>query len=121
VVVPRGTWFDARGRAHTFWENVLCNLFHRRALNGADSARSALLATAGTLVSIHTPHERIPEAELTDIVFNRWARICARNRGRRAAYDSIFVGGYLDSQAKGALAVGARDSRQCQCQLYEYY
>ena len=38
-----------------------------------------------------------------------------------AACDSIFVGGYLDSQAKGALAVGAWDSRQCQCQLCEYY
>jgi len=38
-----------------------------------------------------------------------------------AACDSIFVVGYLDSQAKEALAVGAWDSRQCQCQLCEYY
>ncbi|MFO0562835.1 MAG: hypothetical protein U0269_32750 [Polyangiales bacterium] len=57
--------------------------------------------------SIETPHERIPEGELAEIVFNRWARIHTRNRVRRAAYDPIFVGGYLDSQAKGALAVGA--------------
>jgi hypothetical protein len=30
-----------------------------------------------------------------------------RNRVRRAAYDPIFPGGYIDSQAKGALATGA--------------
>lgn len=47
---PGGTWFDARAVGHTFWENFLCDLFHRRALNGVDNSRSALLATVGTLL-----------------------------------------------------------------------
>ena len=46
---PGGTWWDRRTRGYSLWQNFLCDLFHRRALNGRDNATSATLATAGAL------------------------------------------------------------------------
>lgn len=45
---PGGTWFDPLSRGYSFWKNFHCDLFHHRALNGRDNARSATLAIAGT-------------------------------------------------------------------------
>jgi hypothetical protein len=44
---------------------------------------------------------------LLDALWKRWLRIHMGNRVRRAPYTPIFSGGYIDSQAAGALAVGA--------------
>jgi hypothetical protein len=67
--------------------------------------------TAVTVIVTATEHPDAPQhvaaAQLVDDLWNRWLRIHMRNRVRRAAYDPIFPGGYIDSQAKGALATGA--------------
>lgn len=75
---------------------------------------------ARTGVAVEIPVERletnpthdVSAEELADVLYNRWWSIHTRNRVRRLAYDPIFVGGYLRSQAGGALAVkawGVRD------------
>ncbi len=49
---PGGTWFDPRAPGHSFWKNFLCDLFQRRALNGADNRASAAFATAGAVAML---------------------------------------------------------------------
>lgn len=90
VEYPGGTWFDARTRGHAFWQNFLCDLFHHRALNGADNARSAALATAGMLamlVSIAAFFALIARLERTE---GRAARV-ARWAGAGACVAGIAV------------------------------
>jgi hypothetical protein len=47
---PGGTWWDATTRGHRFWENFLCDLEWRVALNGAPNPLGSRLATAAMLV-----------------------------------------------------------------------
>lgn len=87
---PGGTWFDARAVGHTFWENFLCDLFHRRALNGADNARSALLATVGTLVMFGSLAAFFTMVSLFDSRPRRSARV-AKIAGWLACAAGVFV------------------------------
>jgi len=47
---PGGTWWDATTRGHRFWENFLCDLEWRVALNGTPNPLGSQLATAAMLV-----------------------------------------------------------------------
>jgi hypothetical protein len=47
---PGGTWWDATTRGHRFWENFLCDLEWRVALNGTPNPLGSRLATAAMLV-----------------------------------------------------------------------
>ncbi len=52
VAYPGGTWATPGARGHSFWGNFLCDLFHRRALNGQDNALGAALSTAGAIAMV---------------------------------------------------------------------
>ena len=47
---PGGTWWDVTTRGHRFWENFLCDLEWRVALNGMPNPLGSRFATAGMLV-----------------------------------------------------------------------
>lgn len=47
---PGGTWWDATTRGHRFWENFLCDLEWRVALNGVPNPVGSRFATAAMLV-----------------------------------------------------------------------
>jgi hypothetical protein len=47
---PGGTWWDTTTRGHRFWENFLCDLEWRVALNGMPNPLGARFATAAMLV-----------------------------------------------------------------------
>lgn len=47
---PGGTWWDATTRGHRFWENFLCDLEWRVALNGVPNPTGSRFATAAMLV-----------------------------------------------------------------------
>lgn len=47
---PGGTWWDSTTRGHRFWENFLCDLEWRVALNGTPNPVGSRLATAAMLV-----------------------------------------------------------------------
>jgi hypothetical protein len=52
AVYPGGTWREPTLRGHSLWGNFLCDLFHRRALNGQDNALGAGLSTAGAIAMV---------------------------------------------------------------------
>jgi hypothetical protein len=47
---PGGTWWDTTTRGHRFWENFLCDLEWRVALNGVPNPMGSRFATAAMLV-----------------------------------------------------------------------
>jgi hypothetical protein len=47
---PGGTWWDSTTRGHRFWQNFLCDLEWRVALNGAPNPLGSRLAMAAMLV-----------------------------------------------------------------------
>jgi hypothetical protein len=47
---PGGTWWDSHTRGHRFWENFLCDLEWRVALNGEPNDLGSTLAQAAMLV-----------------------------------------------------------------------
>jgi hypothetical protein len=47
---PGGTWFDTSARGHRFWQNFLCDLEWRVALNGQPNPVGSRLAQAAVLV-----------------------------------------------------------------------
>jgi hypothetical protein len=47
---PGGTWWDATARGHRFWENFLCDLEWRVALNGEPNPWGSQLARAAMLL-----------------------------------------------------------------------
>jgi len=49
---PGGTWWDARARGHRFWQNFLCDLEWRVALDGEPNPTGSRLATAAMLVLV---------------------------------------------------------------------
>jgi hypothetical protein len=51
-VYPGGTWWDTTATAHRFWENFLCDLEWRVALNGAPNPLGAALAKAAMLLLV---------------------------------------------------------------------
>jgi len=50
LLYPGGTWFDTRARGHRFWQNFLCDLEWRVALNGQPNPVGSRLAQAAVLV-----------------------------------------------------------------------
>jgi hypothetical protein len=52
ALYPGGTWWDATTRGHRFWQNFLCDLEWRVALNGAPNLLGARLARAAMLVIV---------------------------------------------------------------------
>jgi hypothetical protein len=49
---PGGTWWDAATRGHRFWQNYLCDLEWRVALDGRPNALGSTLAQAAMLVLV---------------------------------------------------------------------
>lgn len=49
---PGGTWWDSSAKGHRFWENFLCDLLHRKALNGTSNLVSARLSEIAMLVIV---------------------------------------------------------------------
>ena len=52
ALYPGGTWWDAHARGHRFWQNFLCDLEWRVALDGAPNPLGSRLATAAMLVLV---------------------------------------------------------------------
>jgi hypothetical protein len=52
ALYPGGTWWDATARGHRFWENYLCDLEWRVALNGQPNPIGSRLAEAALLVLV---------------------------------------------------------------------
>jgi hypothetical protein len=50
ALYPGGTWWDATTRGHRFWQNFLCDLEWRVALNGSPNLLGSRLASAAMLV-----------------------------------------------------------------------
>jgi hypothetical protein len=50
ALYPGGTWWDANASGHRFWENFLCDLERRVALNGQPNPLGGRLAVAALLV-----------------------------------------------------------------------
>ena len=49
---PGGTWWNPQRAGHAFWENFLCDLLHRTALNSEPNAVGAAVATAALLTFV---------------------------------------------------------------------
>ncbi len=49
---PGGTWWDAKARGHRFWQNFLCDLEWRVALNGVPNPVGSRLAEAAMLLLV---------------------------------------------------------------------
>ena len=52
ALYPGGTWWDAHARGHRFWQNFLCDLEWRVALNGEPNPTGSRLATAAMLALV---------------------------------------------------------------------
>jgi hypothetical protein len=54
ALYPGGTWWDATARGHRFWQNYLCDLEWRVALNGQPNPVGSWLAQGAMLVLVLT-------------------------------------------------------------------
>ncbi len=52
ALYPGGTWWEPSAHRHRFWQNFLCDLSWRTALNGQDNRTGSLLAQAAMLVLV---------------------------------------------------------------------
>ncbi len=52
ALYPGGTWWEPTARGHRFWQNFLCDLSWRVALNGQDNRVGSLLSQAAMLVLV---------------------------------------------------------------------
>jgi hypothetical protein len=52
ILYPGGTWWDAHTRGHRFWENFLCDLEWRVALNGEPNLLGSHLAQTAMLLLV---------------------------------------------------------------------
>lgn len=52
ALYPGGTWWEPAAHGHRFWQNFLCDLSWRTALNGQDNRTGSLLAQAAMLVLV---------------------------------------------------------------------
>jgi len=52
ALYPGGTWWERGARGHRFWQNFLCDLSWRVALNGQDNRVGSLLSQAAMLVLV---------------------------------------------------------------------
>jgi hypothetical protein len=52
ILYPGGTWWDIHARGHRFWENYLCDLEWRVALNGTPNPVGSRLAQAALLLLV---------------------------------------------------------------------
>ena len=52
ALYPGGTWWEPAARGHRFWQNYLCDLSWRIALNGQDNRTGSLLAQGAMLVLV---------------------------------------------------------------------
>jgi multisubunit Na+/H+ antiporter MnhG subunit len=49
---PGGTWWNPARSGHSFWENFLCDLLHRTALNSKPNGVGAVVATVALLIFV---------------------------------------------------------------------
>jgi len=52
ALYPGGTWWEPAAHGHRFWQNFVCDLSWRTALNGQDNRTGSLLAQAAMLVLV---------------------------------------------------------------------
>ncbi len=52
ALYPGGTWWEPAARGHRFWQNFLCDLSWRVALDGQDNRAGSLLSQAAMLVLV---------------------------------------------------------------------
>jgi hypothetical protein len=52
ALYPGGTWWEPAARGHRFWQNFVCDLSWRVALNGQDNRAGSLLSQAAMLVLV---------------------------------------------------------------------
>ncbi len=52
ALYPGGTWWEPGARGHRFWQNFLCDLSWRVALDGQDNRLGSLLSQAAMLVLV---------------------------------------------------------------------
>lgn len=52
AIYPGGTWWDAAARGHRFWQNFLCDLEWRVALDGTPNPVGSVLAQAAMLILV---------------------------------------------------------------------
>jgi hypothetical protein len=52
ALYPGGTWWEPGARGHRFWQNFLCDLSWRVALNGQDNRVGSILSQAAMLVLV---------------------------------------------------------------------
>jgi hypothetical protein len=52
ALYPGGTWWEPSARGHRFWQNFLCDLSWRVALDGKDNRVGSLLSQAAMLVLV---------------------------------------------------------------------